>query len=87
MRVILWSILLKTNLPKSYIYIIIKYYDESYAIIECNGKYSDLFRTLFGVKQGSIISPRLFALYVWALIKEADDSELYENSSSSSSSS
>jgi len=73
-RVILWSILLKTNLPKSYIYIIIKYYDESYAIIECNGKYSDLFRTLFGVKQGSIISPRLFALYVWALIKEADDS-------------
>ena len=48
------------------------YYEESWAIVECNGVFSTLFLTLLGVKQGGVISPRLFTLYMRRLIEMLD---------------
>jgi hypothetical protein len=44
------------------------YYDESFAKVRCNGKFTRLFRTTRGVKQGGPFSPRLFALYIIPLM-------------------
>ena len=51
-RDILWSILLSLKFPKKLTYIIIKYYESSLALVECNGTFSNMFLALIGVKQG-----------------------------------
>jgi hypothetical protein len=51
-RAILWSILLDMKLPKKIVFIIIKYYEYSLALVEIDGKLSTTFLTMIGVKQG-----------------------------------
>jgi hypothetical protein len=75
-RAILWSTLLDTKLPKKIIYIIIKYYENSLAFVDANGEISTTFLTILGVKQGGVISPRLFSLYIWIVICEIDKSNI-----------
>jgi hypothetical protein len=75
-RDILWSILLSLKFPKKFTYIIIKYYESSLALIECNGMFSSMFLALIGVKQGGVISPRLFALYICAIIEAVEGTKV-----------
>ncbi len=51
-RAILWSILLDMKLPKKVVFIIIKYYEYSLALVEIDVKLSTTFLTMIGVKQG-----------------------------------
>ena len=75
-RNILWSIILDLPLPKQFTFILIKFYDVCMAFVECNGILSTMFLTILGVKQGGVVSPRLFALYICELISIVDDSKI-----------
>jgi hypothetical protein len=55
------------------------YYSKSVAYISNENTTSLLFKTTIGVKQGGPLSPRLFSLYVEALIEELENSELGTN--------
>jgi hypothetical protein len=55
------------------------YYSNSVAYISNGNMTSLLFKTTIGVKQGGPLSPRLFSLYVEALIEELENSELGTN--------
>ena len=60
------------NVPAYIIYVLIKYYDVSYLIVDKNGEFSELFRSLLGCKQGGVLSPRLFTIYMRKLIDRLD---------------
>ena len=74
-RIILWSIMLEL-FPKYLVYVLIKYYEKSLAIVECNGSLSTLFLTILGCKQGGVISPRLFNIYIKLCIKMVEELNL-----------
>jgi len=40
--------------------------------VKCQNAWSDMFRITFGVRQGSILSPFLFAVYLDDLAKSCD---------------
>jgi hypothetical protein len=47
-----------------------QYYDKSDAQINCNGEQSLPFKEVTGVKQGGILSPFLFNIFVDELVEE-----------------
>lgn len=54
---------------------IIKYYDDSLMIIQNGTEFSSLFKTTLGVRQGGIMSPKLFSIYVEELIAIIESQE------------
>lgn len=52
------------------------YYNMSFAYVVNEDEVSERFRTTTGVKQGGPLSPRLFSIYVEALIEELESTEL-----------
>ncbi len=48
----------------------------STAVVSWNGVISDQFKLCYGVKQGSVISPLLFAMYINPLIQDLNSSKL-----------
>ena len=48
---------------------IIIYYENSEIIISLNNEYSDMFKSTVGVRQGGVLSTRLFAIYIHDLLK------------------
>ena len=49
-------------------------YKELYCTVKCNNHLSETFKTTLGVKQGCILSPTLFALYMNDLVDTFNDS-------------
>ncbi len=74
-RPILWLKLIKL-LHNSIALAVIHYYDESYMLVQLDDKFSNLFRTTNGVRQGGVMSPKLFAIYVDDLIRDLEASGL-----------
>ncbi|CAF1025691.1 unnamed protein product, partial [Brachionus calyciflorus] len=68
-RAKLWLELIKKDIPPPIILAFIHYYDTSLMIVSNNGKYSKIFRTLVGVRQGGVASPKLFSIYINELIE------------------
>lgn len=66
-RLLLWNKLMDAA-PIYITRTLIQYYSQSQSIVECAGKYSNMFRTRLGVKQGGPLSPRLFTIYLEDLI-------------------
>ena len=46
------------------------------AMVTVHGEASDFFRALYGVRQGCILAPTLFALFLVAVIEEMSDDTL-----------
>jgi exonuclease III len=60
--------LMNRKLPKTFIAIILCWYNKCYVAVRWNGVMSTPFKVLAGVRQGGILSPCLFAIYINGLI-------------------
>jgi hypothetical protein len=60
--------LMKRNVPLALLHLLIDWYDKCYAFVRWNGAFSGCFEQLCGVRQGGVLSPVLFTLYVDDLI-------------------
>ena len=67
---ILFSRLLERGLPALVVRVIIFVYEEQYAWVKWGNSKSEVFSIVNGTRQGSILSPTLFALYVDELLVE-----------------
>ena len=65
---ILFSKLLEKGLPAMVVRTIIFVYEEQYAWVRWGGSHSSRFPLVNGTRQGSILSPSLFAVYVDGLL-------------------
>lgn len=66
----MFEILFENKLCPLVIRILVNMYMNNKAKVKWNGKYSDLFNMYNGVKQGGVMSPKLFTLYSDVLIKK-----------------
>ena len=66
--------LLKRNVPCRFINVIINWYSKCYATVRWNGCFSQIFDVCCGVRQGGVLSPVLFAIYVDDIIVELKSS-------------
>lgn len=71
-REILWSILIYKKINPAIVITLMKYYDESYMLVANNDEISTIFRTKVGVKQGGVLSPKLFSIYIENLLTEIE---------------
>ena len=53
-----------------------KYYNNSLACVQNGSETTDMFKTTIGVKQGGPLFPKLFSIYVEAMIEEIISSKL-----------
>jgi hypothetical protein len=69
-RTYLWVKLIEMEVHSAIVRSIILYYNESEIIINLNEENSAPFKSTIGVRQGGILSPRLFSIYIHDLITE-----------------
>ena len=60
----LYTKLIKRNIPVDLLHLLINWYDKCFAFVRWNGALSRCVELLCGVRQGGVLSPVLFALYV-----------------------
>ena len=67
----LWSTMKVYNINGALIRSIQNLYDKATSAVELNGKTGDWFRTTVGVRQGCLLSPTLFNIYLERIMTEA----------------
>ena len=67
-RVTLWKILEKAGCPHKYINILKLLHDDMQATVMENGLTSEPFKVKSGVKQGCVIAPTLFSIFIGAVL-------------------
>ena len=72
----LFRVLLCREIPHTYVQLLLNLYTNSVAKINWNGVCSDSFRVVNGVKQGGILSPVLFCIYLDGLLVALNDSKV-----------
>jgi Reverse transcriptase (RNA-dependent DNA polymerase) len=60
----LFDLLIKRNLPACIIRVLVNFYTSNYVRVSWCGVMSDYFHALNGVKQGGVLSPVLFCIYI-----------------------
>lgn len=75
-RPLLWLKMFKRSVNPYVIAVLIKYYEQSLAIIELEGERTEPFRTLLGVKQGGPSSPTLFNFIGYDMIIDIEKQQL-----------
>jgi len=70
----LFRLLLHRNIPPIHLHLLLNMYTNSVANIRWNGVFSNSFPVLNGVKQGGIVSPVLFCIYIDGLLQKLKDS-------------
>jgi hypothetical protein len=73
-RLALWSKLIKSSIDPAIVYSLMQYYNESYMLIMNQDEMSSLFRTRVGVRQGGVVSPKLFNIYIEDIINLVNES-------------
>ncbi len=68
----LWKKLIEKGVEVSIILAIIHYYNDSFMIVQLEDEFSEVFRTTMGVRQGGVLSPKLFAIFVDDLMVELE---------------
>ena len=66
--------LMKRNLPIKFLDVIIDWYSKCYATVQWNGCFSKCFSVLCGVRQGGVLSPIMFTVYVDDIIVDLKSS-------------
>lgn len=72
----LFTELIKRNVPKIFVNILISWYSKCVISVKFNGILSSHFRMEAGVKQGGILSPVLFTVYINVLLSKLKSSGL-----------
>ena len=62
--------LMKRGIPLCFMNLLIYWYSNLTSLVKWNGIYSDTFHVYSGVRQGGVLSPHLFAIYIDDLIAE-----------------
>ena len=65
----LFAILMKMGLPPTFVNIVVNWYSKLFVVVRWNGYSSMPLSVLSGVRQGGILSPILFNVYVNCIIK------------------
>ncbi len=68
-RLFLWTKLIDMKVDPAIIQALILYYMISEIIIQLEDKFSDSFYSTVGVRQGGVLSPRLFSIFIHAMIE------------------
>ena len=66
----LFTKLINRGIPLCFLNLLIYWYSNLTSLVKWNGVFSETFRVYSGVRQGGVLSPHLFALYVDDLISE-----------------
>ena len=61
---------LQSVLPINHWLIIYRWYKALKAVVRCNGQFSEPFAVTKGTRQGSILSPHLFSIFINKLLEE-----------------
>ena len=64
----LLRLLIKRQLPRNFISVLLDWFGKCYACVRWGGVYSYSFHIISGVRQGGLLSPILFAIYMDPLI-------------------
>lgn len=67
----LWHILKKYGCPDHFISLIMGFHDNMYASVNVGGELSEPFPVKNGVKQGCVLAPTLFSIFLSAVLDEA----------------
>ena len=62
--------LMDRNIPKSFLYVLIYWYSKCIAFVRWGHAVSKQFHVVAGVRQGGILSPCLFAIFIDSVIKK-----------------
>jgi len=68
--------LMKRNIPQRFLMVLINWYSKCYAAVRWNGVFSRVFDISCGVRQGGVLSPILFAVYVDDIIVNLRESRM-----------
>lgn len=71
-RTHLWAKLINMGVDSATIRALISYYNESWMLILKDGELGGCFRTTVGVRQGGVISPKLFSIYLDSLVSKIE---------------
>jgi hypothetical protein len=64
----LYTKLMNRRVPTCFINILICWYAKCHVFVRWNGESSDIFNVNAGVRQGGVLSPKLFAIYIEDMI-------------------
>jgi len=69
-REALWKMMIKTGIPHKLVSIIKNMYDDTKCAVIIDGQLTDWFQVKVGVRQGCIMSPSLFNIFLECVMKE-----------------
>ncbi len=69
-REALWKIMLHIGIPQKVVSIIKNIYDDTKCVVQIGGQLTDTFPVKVGVRQGCIMSPTLFNIFLDYVMKE-----------------
>ena len=67
----LWATMQKYNISANLVRTIEQFYDKATSAVQMNGSIGDWFRTTVGVRQGCLLSPTLFNIFLERIISGA----------------
>jgi len=60
--------LMDRNIPSNFLFLLEKWFSVSISCVKWGGSYSEFFQLLCGVRQGGVLSPFLFAIFVDSIV-------------------
>lgn len=71
-RTHLWAKLIQKGIVSLIVRVLIAYYNDAWMLVQKDNEVGGIFRTTVGVRQGGVISPKLFSMYLNDLIEEIE---------------